>query len=687
MTPNPNLDIAWVLIASALVLLMQAGFLCLEAGATRSKNSINVAIKNLSDFAVATLLFAIFGFSLMFGATRGGWVGPVEFVGANGELGAREFAFFVFQMMFCGTATTIVSGAVAERMRFGAYLAVAAVLSGCVYTLFGHWAWNGVDGSPSQGWLRGLGFVDFAGSTVVHGVAAWSSLALVLILGPREGRFAEDGTPQRIQGHDLPFAMLGAILLWIGWLGFNGGSVLAMNDQVPPILANTLLAGSAGLVVALASSWLRTGRSDVMAVINGSLAGLVAITAGCHAVSPAAAMTIGAVGGLVMELGVVTLERARIDDVVGVIPVHGLAGLWGTAALALFGDLEILGTGLGRAEQLRIQLFGAAVAFVWSFGFVYLIFRGVDRVFPLRVSARDEHMGLNVAAHGATTELLDLLIGMDEQARSGDLSRRVVVEPFTEVGQIASRYNLVMQSLEETAATTDRMKNEFISTISHELRTPLTSINASLGLMADGVVGKLSSESRNLVRIARQNSERLIRLISDILDIDKIASGKLAYDVRELEIHSLVVQAVEAHRVLAGEYSVELVVNDEAAGARVCADADRLIQVVTNLLSNAVKFSPEGASVEVSIVRHDGMIRVSVRDRGPGIPKSFHHLVFEKFIQADASDQRQRGGTGLGLAICRAIIEDLGGQIDFETEAGRGTMLFFDLPEHRGGET
>jgi signal transduction histidine kinase len=275
---------------------------------------------------------------------------------------------------------------------------------------------------------------------------------------------------------------------------------------------------------------------------------------------------------------------------------------------------------------------------------------------------------------------------MDEQARSGDLSRRVVVEPFTEVGQIASRYNLVMQSLEETAATANLMKNEFISTISHELRTPLTSINASLGLMADGVVGELSSESRSLVRIARENSERLIRLISDILDIDKIASGKLTYDIRELEIGSLVVQTVEAHRALAGQHSVKLVVNDEAAGAHVRGDADRLIQVVTNLLSNAVKFSPEGASVEVSIGRHDGLIRVSVRDRGPGIPKSFHDLVFDKFTQADASDQRQRGGTGLGLSICRAIIEDLGGQIDFETEAGRGTTLFFDLPEHRGGE-
>jgi Amt family ammonium transporter len=686
MTQTPSLDIAWVLIASALVLLMQAGFLCLEAGATRSKNSINVAIKNLSDFAVAALLFAIFGFSLMFGATRFGFFGPVEFVGAGGELGAREFTFFVFQVMFCGTATTIVSGAVAERMRFGGYLVAAAVLSGLVYTVFGHWAWNGLDGSPTQGWLRGLGFVDFAGSTVVHSVAGWSALALVMILGPRRGRFADDGTPRRIQGHDLPFAMLGAILLWIGWLGFNGGSALALNDRVPRILVNTLLAGSAGLVVGLASSWLRTGRSDVMAVLNGSLAGLVAITAGCQAVSPAAAMAIGSVGGLVMQLGTEALERARIDDVVGVIPVHGLAGVWGTVAVALFGDLEVLGTGLARTQQLGVQLLGAGVAFLWSFGLVYLIFRGVDRVFPLRVSALEEQMGLNVAEHGATTELLDLLVGMDEQARSGDLSHRVAVEPFTEVGQIASRYNLVMQSLEEAAEEADRIKNDFISTVSHELRTPLTSINASLGLMADGVAGELPSESRELVRIARENSDRLVRLITDILDIDRIESGRLEYDLRAIEIGKLLEQTIEAHRAFAGEQMVLLVLNDEAAGARVRADADRLVQVVTNLLSNALKFSPEGAPVEVSTARREGMIRVSVRDQGPGLPPSFHDLVFEKFTQADTSDRRRLGGTGLGLSICRAIIEDLGGRIDFETGAGAGTTFFFDLPELHGGD-
>jgi Amt family ammonium transporter len=479
--------------------------------------------------------------------------------------------------------------------------------------------------------------------------------------------------------------MLGAILLWIGWLGFNGGSAMGLTDRVPAILVNTLLAGSAGLVVALASNWLRTGRPGVMAVLNGSLAGLVAITAGCNAVSPAAAIAIGGVGGLVLDLGSLALDRAGIDDVVGVIPVHALAGVWGTASVALFGDLEVLGTGLGRIDQLGVQLFGAGLAFLWSFGLVYLIFRAIDRVFPLRVSFSDEHMGLNAAEHGATTELLDLLIGMDDQARSGDLSRRVSVEPFTEVGQIAARYNLVMQSLEDAASKANRMKNEFISTVSHELRTPLTSINASLGLMADGVAGELPGDSRDLVRIARDNSDRLIRLITDILDIDKIESGKLEYDLQALELGAVVEQTVESHRALASRRQVSLVVADEAAGAWVRADADRLVQVLTNLLSNAISFSPQGATVDLSISRRDGMLRASVRDRGPGIPKYFHGQVFEKFTQADASDRRRPGGTGLGLSICRAIIEDLGGHIGFETEVGAGTTFFFDLPEQRGG--
>jgi len=798
MTQGGMLDIAWVLIAAALVLLMQAGFLCLEAGSTRSKNSINVAIKNMSDFAIASLLFALFGFSLMFGATRAGWIGPFEFFGIRADPSGTEYAFFVFQMMFCGTATTIVSGAVAERMRFGAYLLVAGVLSGLIYTVFGHWAWNGADMGQADGWLRGLGFVDFAGSTVVHSVAGWSALAVVLILGPREGRFSADGSAQRIQGHDLPFAMLGAVLLWVGWLGFNGGSTFAMNDQVPAILAKTVLAGASGLAAALAAGWIRTGRADVMTVLNGSLAGLVAITAGCHAVSPLAAIVIGAVGGLVMDLACRALERMRIDDVVSAIPVHAVAGVWGTLAVALFGSPEILGTGLGRGAQLGVQLLGVGVCFVWTFGLVYLIFRGVNLVYPLRVSPEQERVGLNVAEHGATTELLDLLVGMQAQARTGDLSLRVPVEPFTEVGQIASRYNQVMESLQRAVARAeaivrdirdgiitftqsgkllsfnpgaerifgyglaevldtpvsrlfkhgdeprddpaltisrlqqtaakgsaplelegvrkdgsrvpieltlssgksgsrtvytglvrdisereemDRMKNEFISTVSHELRTPLTSINASIGLLSDGVMGELPPETREMLAIARSNSDRLLRLINDILDIEKIESGQVEYELQVLEVRPLVEQALASARATADPLSVSFSVHDSAPGARIRTDGDRLLQVLTNLLSNATKFSPRGGVVGVTIARRDGSIRMSVSDEGPGIPESFRQRVFQKFAQADASDRRQKGGTGLGLSICKAILEQLGGQIDFETESGKGTTLFFDLPE------
>jgi Amt family ammonium transporter len=549
--------------------------------------------------------------------------------------------------------------------------------------VFGHWAWNGVETGVSQGWLARLGFVDFAGSTVVHSVAGWSALAIVSILGAREGRFDSDGTAHSLQGHNLPFAMLGALFLWVGWLGFNGGSTLALDDRVPGIAINTLLSGSAGLGVALLLGWLRTGRSDVELVINGSLAGFVSITASCNAVSPLAAMAIGAVGGIVMTVATDALVRAKLDDVVGAVPVHAAAGVWGTLAVALFGDLDALGTGLGRSAQFAVQLLGVLVCFMWTFGLIYIIFRGINRVYPIRVSAEAERMGLNVAEHGATTELYDLLVGMDRQASTGDLSLRVAVEPFTEVGQIASRYNEVMRSLQNAVVKADRIKNEFISTVSHELRTPLTSIHASMDLVANGAVGPIPPKSLELVEIARSNSDRLIRLINELLDIQKIESEGTTYNMRSLEIRTLVEQAIAANRDYADRLSVTIALRDDAMRARVEADPDRLIQVLTNLLSNAAKFSPPGSMIQVSIDRRESWIRVTVSDSGPGIPEAFRSRVFEKFAQADASDSRRGSGTGLGLSISKAITEKLGGRIDFETTLGKGSQFFFELPELR----
>lgn len=453
----------WVLVSAGLVFLMQAGFLCLETGLTRSKNNINVAIKNLADFGVTTMLFWLFGYALMFGPTIGGFIGGSGGVGfapdfSTSSEDVQVLVFLIFQVMFCGTAVTIVSGAVAERMTFVSYIIITALISGLVYPVFGHWAWSNLNRAYGQGltgFLGQLGFVDFAGSTVVHSLGGWSALAILLIIGPRTGRFADDGTPQQILGSNLPLSAFGVLLLWVGWFGFNGGSTLAINDQVVHIIANTVIAGAAGLTTSLFVSWFTINRTDVHLVINGVLAGLVAITAGCFAVTTTEAVFIGAMGAVVMLSLDRVLLRLRIDDAVGAVPVHLGAGIWGTVAVAIFGDQAFLQTGLTTLEQVGVQLLGIVICAVWVFTVVYTALRVINRLLPLRVSLEDEYIGLNVSEHGAKTDLLELFEVMDEQSKTGDLGLRVPVEPFTEVGQIASRYNNVMNALESAVNRTE----------------------------------------------------------------------------------------------------------------------------------------------------------------------------------------------------------------------------------------
>ncbi len=440
-------DMMWVLVCGGLVFLMQPGFMCLESGLTRSKNSINVAVKNLADFGISVALFWSVGYGLMFGLDALGWLGTDHFW-VSAEQSPDLLTFFFFQAMFCSTATTIVSGAVAERLRFGAYLAIALLVSGFIYPLFGHWAWNGLDSGTAQGWLGKLGFIDFAGSTVVHSLGAWVSLAALLIIGARKGRFPPQQPPHKIQGSNLPMAMLGVMLLWFGWIGFNGGSTLDFNDQVPGIILNTLLAGVAGMLVAGALSFAMYRHLEVELLMNGSIAGLVAITASCFAVSTEAAFGIGAGGGVVMVLMARGLEARRVDDAVDAIAVHGGAGMWGTLAVGLFGQLDRLGTPLSRGQLIAVQLLGIGICFLWAFGVTWLLLKAGDRWHPLRVSAEAEDLGLNVAEHRAKTETYDLFQVMDRQAATQDFSLRVPVQPFTEVGHIAARYNQVIDALE-----------------------------------------------------------------------------------------------------------------------------------------------------------------------------------------------------------------------------------------------
>jgi len=443
------IDILWILICAALVMLMQAGFSCLESGSVRTKNSINVAAKNFADFCVSSAVFWLFGFALMFGVTDSGLFGTSGFFFAD-TASPWLMAFFIFQLGFCGTAVTIMSGAVAERMRFGGYLVATVVLSVLIYPLVGHWVWGSAAGASPGGWLEQMGFIDFAGSTVVHSVGGWVSLAAIIIIGPRIGRFGKDSVP--IHGHDLPLVTLGVFLLWFGWFGFNGGSTLGLTPAVPTIIVNTTISGAFGGLVAMALGWRLDGRPDVSVIMNGSLAGLVGITASAHIMTPLAAVGIGAIAAAIMYGVTRLLEKLEIDDVVGAVPVHLSAGIWGTLAVAIFGDPASWGTGLGRWDQFVVQATGVGACFVWAFGVGFTLLWLINRWFPLRIDPEGERVGLNIADHGASTEILDLLTDMDKQRQSGDFSEHINVEPHTEIGQIARQYNRVLDEINAESA-------------------------------------------------------------------------------------------------------------------------------------------------------------------------------------------------------------------------------------------
>ncbi len=440
-------DISWLLVCAALVLLMQVGFTALESGLVRSKNSINVAIKNFANFLVAASLFWLFGFGLMFGASEWGLLGGSSTLFESDSTFLT--AFFLFQLGFIATATTLMSGAVAERMRFSAYLVLAVFVAAVTYPVFGHWAWGEADlaegSGGSDGWLRELGFMDFAGSTVVHSTGGWVALAAIIILGPRIGRFGPGAVP--IRGHDLPVTTLGVFVLWVGWYGFNGGSTFGLTADVPEVILNTTLAATFGGLVGLALTRILDRRPDVVTIMNGSLAGLVGITASANVMSPWKAVIVGGVAAVVMQLVTLLLERLEIDDAVGAVPVHLGAGVWGTLAVGLLGDAAAFPDGASRVEQIGVQLVGIGACFVWAFGLGYVVLSLIDRRFPFRIDREGELAGLNIAEHGATMEISDLLVDMDEHRRTGDFTRPVNVEPHTEAGQIAAEYNRVLAAI------------------------------------------------------------------------------------------------------------------------------------------------------------------------------------------------------------------------------------------------
>jgi len=469
-------DVLWVLVCAAQVMLMQAGFCLLESGMARAKNSINVAIKNLVDFCIAGVMFWVVGFGLMFGRSwisssgMTGWFGSDRFL-IDETASSSLLTFFLFQAMFCGTATTIISGAVAERIRFRSYVAISILVSGLIYPVFGHWAWGGVfsEGGAAEpsGWLAEIGFIDFAGSTVVHSVGAWVALSAIFIVGPRMGRFGQ--RRRLIQSSHLSSVVLGVLLLWFGWFGFNGGSTLGLGDEVPLILVNTFVASSTAGLASLIIARAVHGRPDVASVGNGVLGGLVAVTACCHMISPLSASVIGICSAGMVQVGTYYLERYRLDDVIGAIPVHGICGVWGTLSVAFFGDPSMWLAGNGFWEQLSVQLLGCVVALAWAGGVSFVVLLAWNACVRLRVRPRDEYLGLNIAEHEASTELVDLLTQMQRHRSGLDVGKRIRYDPFTEVGQIATQYNRVIDQVHREVACRREAEQQFRDIYNHAI--------------------------------------------------------------------------------------------------------------------------------------------------------------------------------------------------------------------------
>jgi len=704
-----NIDLLWMLICAILVFMMQAGFMCLESGIIRNKNNINVALKNVSDFGISIVCYWMVGYGFMFGTSKSGFIGFDDFFfDPTGAItSGPAMTFFIFQSMFCATAASIISGSVAERLKFNSYLIITAIVGTILYPVIGHWAWANSDitygGDTSTGWLYDLGFIDFAGSTIVHSTGGWIGLAIILIIGPRSGRFIE-GEARKFAPSNLPLSVLGALLLGFGWHGFNGGSNLVLDEAVPGILLNTFLAAAAGIVACLLYWGVQNTTAPAGDLINGLLAGLVAVTASANWITPLGAVFIGAGGGIVALYATRLLEKWELDDPVGAIPVHLAGGVFGTLVLPFFATEEhLIGnsnlnnyTDNPRINQFIAQLIGISAVGIYAFSMSYIILNTINSYSPLRVSQEAEDIGLNIAEHDSSSDQIDLLKIMQYQNDTGDLSVRGPEDLFTEAGQIGYHYNILMGSLEESdkimrkqkddleiamekAQTANQAKSDFLAKMSHELRTPLNAIiGYSEMLIEEADDDGLDTYSEDLSKI-NSSGEHLLTLINDILDLSKIEAGKMELHLEEFEFENLMKQVEATAKPLVEKNKNKFKIKSKIKKLKLQNDQTKLRQILFNLLSNAAKFTKEG-DVTLIVSKSKNIITFAVKDTGIGMNEEQLGKVFEEFAQAESSTSKDYGGTGLGLPISKKMTEMMGGDMVVESKEGKGTTFSIIIP-------
>ncbi len=726
---HTQMDMIWLLVCGLLVLMMQSGFLCLEVGAVRQKNTINVAMKNMVNFMVATIAFFSVGFSVMFGTSQTGWfgtdgwlLGKYFFVDQEGWV----YGVLFFHGALCGVAISVISGGVGERMRFGGCLCVSLVTATLVYPVFGHWVWGG-DAGLTQGWLAAMGYKDFAGSSVIHMVGGATTLACLTILGPRMGRYNLDGTVNKIWGSNLPLSVFGGGLIWIGWFGMTGGVNLSLTNRIGIILINTNLAACGGALSSLALTWAEKTKKklDLGAILNGLLGGLVAISASCPFVSPVSALIIGVIAGVVVNRVGALLSRFRVDDAIGVVPVHLGCGMWGVLSVALFAK-EVFLTDGGRVRQILVQMLGMTVCFIYTFAIVWLIMKLMDRYFyPLRVSPESEESGLNVSEHGVHTFWHKLADDINGIHQTHDLSKRVYVEPETEAGAVARVFNKLMDSLQEkTREASDRTtqlnaanlllaqtnrellsKNDenemFFYGVSHDLRSPLLNLvgfSKELSYVSQDIRGiftesnlpaaektrglALVDEMTGMVRFIQTAVGRVSNIIDGLLRLSR--EGRVEYRSEPLDLNGMIGRILASMQMTISERGAKVALNDLPFAL---GDPTAIEQVFANLIGNAMAYVDPKRPVFIEVghlqaaagaeAGENGFHTYYVKDNGVGIPEKARPKLFHLFQRFHPEIAK---GNGIGLAIVRRIVNRHGGDIWVESTEGAGSTFFVRLP-------
>jgi Amt family ammonium transporter len=595
-----TLNHIWTMVAATLVLFMQGGFLLLEAGMVRSKNSINVAQKNIIDFLIAVAVFYAFGFALMFGPSVGGFIGWSSDLALFSQTEDWNYTFFVFQAVFAGTAGTIVSGAVAERTKLSGYIWITILIAVLIYPVVGHWGWGNLLVAENETYLTRNGFIDFAGSTIVHSVGGWVALAACIVVGPRIGRFdPQTGKPKRLHGHSLVLSTLGCLILWMGWIGFNGGSTTVGSPDFAHIIFNTVIAATFGGLVALSVGRWHEGYFSPNQSINGVLGGLVAITAGCDAVDAWGAMAIGACAGALVHYGCYFLSHVlKIDDVVDAIPVHGFCGAFGTIALAFFATEEKLG-GTSVWAQASIQVQGVLIAFAWAFGVTYVACKILDKMFGLRVSEQYELDGLNVSEHNASlgTGLLQQRL-KDVVDGTRDLTQRIDIEHGDESAEVAAYINQFIGQMQELM---HGIHDEAGRLEHHSVK--MSEISAILAASSNEMTTK-SGEVTQVNKLMTEEANRIAQLVDDMGDQIHEVAGSANHMTQNMEFVSEAIynltQSIDevAHKSdmasdVAGEandltHKASETVGNLADAAKAIGDVVELIKAIasqTNLLA------------------------------------------------------------------------------------------------------